>query len=54
MQVWGCKVSLLVVQASTDNKSWMRCPSRSDVLGINADKGVKVCTTVQSRMGELH
>ena len=44
----------MVAQASTDNESWMGCPSKSDSLGTDANKGTKVCTTVQSRTGELH
>ena len=46
MQVWGCEVLLMVVQASADNKSQMGCPSKFGVLGTSADKGAKMCTTV--------
>ena len=54
MQVWRCKASLMVVQASTDNENWMGCPSRSNALGTDSDKGVEMCTTVWSNISELH
>ena len=54
MQMWGCEASLMVAQASTDNENQMGCPFRSNALGTDSDKGVEMCTTVRSKIGELH
>ena len=53
MQVWGCEVSSMVMQASADNTLLIGCPSRSDVLGIDTNMGAKMCIMVQSEIGEL-